>query len=158
MTLPISWHIESRLLSSLQAWPDNPRKLTKRGLADLKKSIGKFGLAEPIVINVDGLIVGGHARYEVLKAETIKEVECYIPSRLLSPEEVSELNIRLNKNIAGEWDLEKLSEIFDPNSLVDWGFDPTEIKLPDFSPVGEEEQSRLDKKSLIKCPECGHEF
>ena len=29
---------------------------------------------------------------------------------------------------------------------------------PDFEPVSEEEQSRLDEKKPITCPECGHEF
>lgn len=29
---------------------------------------------------------------------------------------------------------------------------------PDFEPVGEEDQSRLDEKKLTTCPECGHEF
>jgi hypothetical protein len=29
---------------------------------------------------------------------------------------------------------------------------------PNFEPVGEDEQSRLDEKALVKCPECGHEF
>ncbi len=29
---------------------------------------------------------------------------------------------------------------------------------PDFDPVGADDQSRLDEKKPIKCPECGHEF
>jgi hypothetical protein len=29
---------------------------------------------------------------------------------------------------------------------------------PDFEPVGEGDQSRLDEKNPITCPECGHEF
>tara|TARA_Y100000310_G_scaffold332020_1_gene406746 strand:- start:1237 stop:1638 length:402 start_codon:yes stop_codon:yes gene_type:complete len=30
--------------------------------------------------------------------------------------------------------------------------------MPDFEPVPESEQSRLDEKAKVKCPECGHEF
>jgi len=33
-----------------------------------------------------------------------------------------------------------------------------ESALPDFAPVGIEEQGRLDEKTKIVCPECGHEF
>ena len=29
---------------------------------------------------------------------------------------------------------------------------------PDFEPVGAEDQSRLDEKKCVTCPECGHEF
>lgn len=29
---------------------------------------------------------------------------------------------------------------------------------PDFEPAGADEQSRLDEKKLVTCPECGHEF
>jgi len=29
---------------------------------------------------------------------------------------------------------------------------------PDFQPVGEDEQGRLDEKKKVVCPECGHEF
>lgn len=29
---------------------------------------------------------------------------------------------------------------------------------PDFQPAGADEQSRLDEKKLVTCPECGHEF
>jgi ParB-like chromosome segregation protein Spo0J len=32
------------------------------------------------------------------------------------------------------------------------------IKSPNFQPVGIDEQSRLDQKDPVKCPECGHEF
>lgn len=31
-------------------------------------------------------------------------------------------------------------------------------KTPDFEPVGEDEQSRLDEKSPIRCPHCGKDF
>jgi hypothetical protein len=30
--------------------------------------------------------------------------------------------------------------------------------MPDFQPVGEDEQPRLDQKKPTTCPECGHEF
>ena len=32
------------------------------------------------------------------------------------------------------------------------------IVPPDFDPVPSEEQPRLDEKSKITCPKCGHEF
>ena len=32
------------------------------------------------------------------------------------------------------------------------------LETPDFSPVNAEEQSRLDEKKKVTCPECGHVF
>ena len=33
-----------------------------------------------------------------------------------------------------------------------------EPEVPDFEPVPEDEQPRLDQKSPIRCPHCGEEF
>jgi TPP-dependent indolepyruvate ferredoxin oxidoreductase alpha subunit len=43
------------------------------------------------------------------------------------------------------------------------GFDASELSIKmgmgaDFTPGTEEDQSRLDEKSPITCPACGHEF
>jgi len=35
---------------------------------------------------------------------------------------------------------------------IEWG------DTPNFDPVGEDEQPRLDQRSPVTCPECGHEF
>ncbi len=32
------------------------------------------------------------------------------------------------------------------------------LKGPDFEPVSADQQSRLDEKNSVQCPECGHEF
>jgi hypothetical protein len=32
------------------------------------------------------------------------------------------------------------------------------ITEPDFQPAGAEEQSRLDQKVQMECPQCGHRF
>ncbi len=121
------WHIEKRKVSDLKSYEDNPRILTKKGLADLKQSVEKFGLAEPIVVNTDGTIIGGHARAKVLNPND--EVDVYVPDRLLDESEYKELNIRLNKNIAGEWDFDILANKFDMDDLQNWGFDEAELGL-----------------------------
>jgi len=123
----IKWHVESRKLVDLSDNPKNPRILTKKGLVDLKKSIGKFGLAEPIVINTDNQIIGGHARVQAMMGSGIFEVDCYVPDRLLTEDENHELNVRLNKNIAGEWDMDKLHVDFNTESLLEWGFTEKEL-------------------------------
>ena len=128
MNKKITWTLEKRKLDQLNPYEHNPRKLTEKGMADLKKSIDKFGLAEPIIINTNNTIIGGHARYfTLLKDKNILFADCYVPNIELTPEEAKELNIRLNKNIAGEFDFDILSASFEFDKLVDWGFDENEL-------------------------------
>jgi DNA modification methylase len=123
----IAWSLQRRPLSSLTEWPDNPRCLTTKGMADLKRSIEKFGCCEPLVINTDGMICGGHGRKKTLEAMGVAEVDCYVPERALDKKEFEELNIRLNQNISGEWDFDKLANVFDMAELTDWGFDEAQL-------------------------------
>ena len=123
----MKWKHEQRKLSELTEWGKNPRKLTEKGIKDLTKSIKKFGLAEPIVINTDGTICGGHGRKKVLESLGVEKVDCYIPERALTGKEFEELNIRLNKNIAGFFDIDKLANEFDFDDLIEWGFDEEEL-------------------------------
>jgi DNA modification methylase len=124
----IKWHIETRKLADLKEFEGNPRIFQDKGMADLNTSIDKFGLAEPIVINTDGLIIGGHARYKTLKDQGETEADCNVPDRTLTHDECRELNIRLNANIAGVFDWEAI--IADWPEAPDWGLDIPEFALP----------------------------
>ena len=41
---------------------------------DLLVSLDKFSLADPILINTDGTIIGGHQRYYILKNQISKQL------------------------------------------------------------------------------------
>jgi DNA modification methylase len=123
----MKWHIETRKVCELIPDEHNPRVLTKKGLKDLRTSVEKFGLAEPIVINTDNMIIGGHGRAKVLPNDA--EVEVYVPERQLTKEEYKELNVRLNKNIAGEWDFDILANEFEIEDLLGYGFDEKDLKI-----------------------------
>jgi hypothetical protein len=41
---------------------------------------------------------------------------------------VQELTIRLNKN-TGDWDYDILADVYDLNSLIDWGFSEKELQI-----------------------------
>lgn len=128
---PIKWKLVTKKVSELKPYSKNPRNITEQGLKDLKKSVDKFGLAEPIVINLDLTIIGGHGRVLTLKANGTKECDCLIPNRKLNDKEVEELNIRLNKNIAGTWDFDILANEFEMEDLLSWGFDKIELGMID---------------------------
>ena len=89
----------------------NPRKeLTPedKEYIKIKNSIEQFGYVEPIIINKDKTIIGGHQRLSVLKDLGYDEVECIEVD--LDKTKEKALNIALNK-ITGEWDYGKLGDL-----------------------------------------------
>lgn len=161
-TGPIVWRTERRRIGDLVEWEHNPRTMTEKQAAALRESLSKFGYVEEIVVNADGKsIIGGHMRRKVALAASLLDqnalVDVRVPSRPLTEEEGIELAVRLNRNTA-EWDWDALA-LMDTGSLVEWGFDGKDLGIgPEFEPVTEEQQGRLDRKATVECPECGHKF
>lgn len=124
----IEWHLEERKIKELTNNPVNPRKLSKYQADHLKASLEKFGVCEPIVINLNNLIIGGHQRCKILKKMGEKTTAVYVPNRELNEKEVSELTIRLNKN-TGEWDMDSLTNFWDVDALVQWGFNEDDFDI-----------------------------
>ena len=151
----MNWKLKKIKVSDLKEFKGNPRNLTEKGMADLKKSITKFGIAEPIVCNTDLEIIGGHARKKTLEDLQIKEVDCYIPNKKLSKQEVKELNIRLNKNIAGEFDFDILANEFEMPDLKEWGFEEWELGI-DNNP--KEKEVNEDIETENECPKCHYKW
>lgn len=106
----------------------NPRELTKDQYKQLKDSLLRFGIVDPVIVNNHkdrkNIIVGGHQRVKVwgsMGNDTIETVEVN-----LTLEKEKELNIRLNKN-TGQFDMSLLDEHFDTTDLIEWGFDEGEL-------------------------------
>lgn len=110
-------NIETRKLADLRPAAYNPRRKLQPGEPEYEKiarSIEEFGYCDPIIINRDGTIIGGHQRATVLKALGYKEADVIVLD-LSKPDEKA-LNIALNK-IGGQWDMEKLREVLGELSL-----------------------------------------
>lgn len=114
---------ERRLISELNPAKYNPRKNLQPGDAEyeaLKRSIETFGYVDPIIINKDGTVIGGHQRLTVLVDFGYKEADVAVVD--LNKQDEKALNIALNK-ISGKWDEEKLAEVFAELKLD--GYDAT---------------------------------
>tara|TARA_R100000664_G_scaffold675_1_gene2010 strand:- start:1039 stop:1665 length:627 start_codon:yes stop_codon:yes gene_type:complete len=111
-------------ISELKQAEYNPRILTKKQYEDLKASLEKFGLVDPIIINSDNTVIGGHQRLKIVRELGASEVPTVRVN--LSKEDERELNIRLNKN-TGEFDLDILANNFNVDELKDWGFKDIEL-------------------------------
>ena len=151
MAEKIIWHAEKRKLSELKPHPENPRIFTDKGMKDLAKSIRNIGMAQPINITRDNIILSGHARCEILKQKGIEEVEVYVPNRDLTAEEQHEVLIRMNANIAGDWGWDGLANEYNTKDLDEWGLD-----IPDFNPEEDEESAEEEEtrhlQSQFLCP------
>lgn len=113
--------IQKKKITELKPAPYNPRKSNKKQEDNLRKSLEKFGVVEPIIFNKrTGYIVGGHFRTRELKKLGVEEVDCVIVD--LSEEDERELNIRLNAN-TGDWDNDLLLANFEIDELADWGLE-----------------------------------
>ncbi len=135
-----------KTVSGLNPHPKNPRKITDKKLAQLKKSMLEFGDLSGIVFNVQtGNTVGGHQRTKNLEgSERIEITKTYSkPTRTgttaigfimqdgeqFSYREVSwnenkekAANIAANKG-AGEWDMPQLTEWMKELQSFDVNFD-----------------------------------
>ncbi len=124
-SFPIAWTTETRRLADLVPLSTNPRRLSDQARANLQESLKRFGLADPIIVNRDGTVIGGHQRLKLLAAAGVKKVDVRVPERDLTPDELTELNLRLNKN-TGEWDYALLAEHFPEDLLAGVGFTAAE--------------------------------
>lgn len=103
---------ERRKVADLKPAEYNPRKRLQPGDEEyerLKRSIETFGYVDPIIVNADGTVIGGHQRLYVLQELGYSEADVAVVD--LSKQDEKALNIALNK-ISGEWDEEKLAAIF----------------------------------------------
>lgn len=124
---------ERRKLADLIAAEYNPRKALTPEDAEyqkIKRSIEEFGYVDPIIINEDGTIIGGHQRTTVLMDLGYEEVDVVVVS--LDKNREKALNIALNK-ITGEWDELKLKDLLLDLDLGDYDISLTGFEQADLT-------------------------
>jgi hypothetical protein len=159
----IQWTPTIKKLSELKPYDKNPRIITELGLNQLGESFDEIGFAQPININTDGTILSGHARFKKLEIEGAQEVLCMLPDRTLTPKQEEAVIIRMNKNVAGQWDFDILANQFEMTDLVDWGFSeldfPKILEPEDYSDKNKEiDTENFGNDLQHQCPSCGFEF
>ena len=121
-------------LSEIKPNPDNPRVIKRNQLKSLQKSLNDFPemmKLRPIVVDEDGVILGGNMRYQALLANGATETEVETVSGL-TPEQKREFVIK--DNVAfGDWDWDALANEWDMGQLSEWGLD-----IPETEATGQE--------------------
>jgi len=174
-------------IKDIKTNPDNPRIIRDKKFEKLKDSIRSFPQMmelRPIVIDEDGIILGGNMRFEAIKNIGYKEIpdNWVVRREDLTESQKKEFVIKDNASF-GEWDWDVIANEWDVQKLDEWGvslwtadedvsaatFDPELKPSFDTSEVTEEEiKKNADAlaKQMFKeimdrgviCPECNHEF
>lgn len=118
-------NMEERPLSDLHPAEYNPRVALApedEEYKRIKRSIETYGYVDPIIINSDGTIIGGHQRYNVLLDLGYDTAHVVIVDLDKNAEKA--LNVAPNK-ISGEWDDEKLCDLLQDLDLSGYDFSLT---------------------------------
>jgi len=136
--------IKNLPITELKQADYNPRKIGSTEMKKLKASIERYGFIDPVIVNQDNTIIGGHQRTEAARQLNLKEVPCVVLD--LDKDSEKELNIALNK-IGGKFDdgslTDLLAELKEKGRLAYTGFKDKEVnKLLD-------KQNLQDKSKLL---------
>lgn len=127
--------IKELSLKELKPAAYNPRKKLKKGDKEyekIKQSLLKFGYVDPIIVNEDLTVIGGHQRLTVLKDLDYETAKCVIVD--LPKEDEKALNIALNK-ITGQWDEALLADLLLDLQESDFNLDLTGFELPEIDDI-----------------------
>ena len=119
-------------LDELRPAAYNPRKKLKPGDKEyekIKNSIQEFGYVEPIIVNYDRTVIGGHQRLPVLRDLGYTEAQCVV-LHIEDENKVKALNIALNK-ITGAWNEQLLADLLVDLQSVDFNTDLTGFEAPE---------------------------
>lgn len=157
-------------IDSVHLDPANLRLHDAENIAAIRGSLARFGQRKPIVVNREGSIIeAGNGTWKAAKALGWSKIAAVF----VEDDPTTATGYAISDNRAAElaeWDNEALARVLSAWMKQDrellegtgWSADDVDALLfdlnPQFEPVDEEEQPRLDEKKKVVCPECGHEF
>jgi len=110
-------------ITKIKENPNNPRIITKADFEKLKRQIKGFPemmTVKPLILDPDGMILGGNQRFRACKALGWKE----IPTETVSWNEIQKQQFVIQDNThAGVWDYDVLANTHDAENLIEWGVD-----------------------------------
>jgi hypothetical protein len=119
--------IEKIEIEKVKFNPNNPRFIKDDKYKKLVKSIKQFPEMleiRPIVVDEDGIVLGGNMRLKACKEAGLKEVHI-IKASELTEDQKKEFVLKDNQSF-GEWDAKLLSE-WDKELLLDSGFEQYDL-------------------------------
>jgi len=131
-------------INDIKLNPNNPRFIKDERYQKLKKNMQEFPKMmklRPIIIDDDGMIIGGNMRYLAMKDLGYKDIPegWVVKASGLTEEERKRFIIADNVEL-GEFDYDKLANEWEMTELQDWG-----IELPEMEIEKEEDDFDVDK-------------
>jgi len=160
--------VERWSIDKLIPYARNARTHSDEQIGQIAASIKEWGWTTPILVDETGGIIAGHGR--TLAAQRLKMAEVPVMVAKGWSDAKKRAYVLADNKLAlnAGWDNEmlalELAEIGELGFDLDLtGFTAEEIKvlkLPNFEPASEEDQSKLDELEphWIDCPHCGKEF
>lgn len=147
--------IEYLDINELKPYKSNAKLHPQEQIEQIKNSIKKFGMDDPIGIWKNNEIIEGHGRWIACKELGYKEVPV-IRLDHLTDEERKAYTLAHNKlTMNSGFDLDILNtELENINiDMSDFGFD---LDFDDDLDIEENEEDNNVEKTLLRCPKCGH--
>lgn len=139
-----------RALKDIKPYERNPRN-NENAVDDVAESIKQCGYISPVIVDEDGVILAGHARFKALSKLKYKECEVII-AKGLSEEQKRKYRLYDNKTAEfSKWDEKELKQ-----ELAEVDFDNYDFGQPAFEPVQSEDSD--PKPNVVVCPCCGEVF
>lgn len=129
--------------------PDNPRFIRDESFQKLVRSIREFPEMlelRPLVVNADGVVLGGNMRLRACEAAGLVDVPV-VRASSLTEEQQREFIIKDNVGY-GEWEWETLANLWDVEKLAEWG-----LEVPDPIDTAEDgEEVKIEQSVQLEPP------
>lgn len=129
--------------------PDNPRFIRDESFQKLVRSIREFPEMlelRPLVVNADGVVLGGNMRLRACEAAGLVDVPV-VRASSLTEEQQREFIIKDNVGY-GEWEWETLANLWDVEKLAEWG-----LEVPDPIDTAEDgEEVEIEQSVQLEPP------
>ena len=152
--------VETVSISKIKPYERNPRR-NDAAVDAVAASIREFGFQQPIVCDMDGVVIAGHTRLKAAKKLGLKTVPVVYAD--LPEDKVKAYRLADNKTgELAEWDMELLDlELGDIElDMEPFGFDfgDTQDFGSDDSYLKEQTEPKAKDGKTCTCPNCGFTF
>lgn len=119
-------------IDSVKQNPSNPRIIDEGRLSKLVKSIKEFPQMlekRPLIVNQDGIILGGNMRHRAASEAGLEKVPVIVTDDW-TPDQEREFIMKDNIGF-GDWDWDLIKTDWDEDMLSDWGVKVPQINTDD---------------------------
>ncbi|GDY13439.1 hypothetical protein LBMAG53_23170 [Planctomycetota bacterium] len=128
---PTTFTIATWPITNVRPYDANPRTIPPAAIDKVAASLREFGWRQPLVVDVDGVLIVGHTRLAAAKKLGLTEVPVHVADTL-TPEQVRAYRLADNRtHEEASWDdyllAAELAKVKESDLIALTGFDATEL-------------------------------